>query len=274
MDHNVSEVGSSATDIKAALAITHDLPVYKPSKYDGKGDATPFLVQLELFFMAQATRFVADEARIALFGSCIVGDALTWFTQLVKANGMNFPVYWLKLRQDFQERFATTADRPTAVNQLINIRQLPRERVMAYANRLHYLANIAEYPDPVLQDFFLRGLRTELQTGMITVPRGNNLADSIKSAIALEVQQEEMKLVIQRSVNTNNHRTDYRSVDRMQVDVVKFKALTTEEKQRRRAEGLCLYCGLPGHIANRCPEKKSQPYKTTVALAASNAENQ
>lgn len=32
--------------------------------------------------------------------------------------------------------------------------------------------------------------------------------------------------------------------------------LTAEEKERRRALGLCNYCGNPGHIANACPNNK------------------
>ena len=37
--------------------------------------------------------------------------------------------------------------------------------------------------------------------------------------------------------------------------------LTREEKQRRRTQGLCLYCGKAGHLVKDCqaPGKKSHP---------------
>ena len=38
--------------------------------------------------------------------------------------------------------------------------------------------------------------------------------------------------------------------------VTKFKPLTEEEKNRRRREGLCMYCGKAGHVALRCPAKQ------------------
>ncbi|GGS28793.1 hypothetical protein GCM10010252_78110 [Streptomyces aureoverticillatus] len=41
----------------------------------------------------------------------------------------------------------------------------------------------------------------------------------------------------------------YSEVEDMQIDAVRFKLLTEQEKIRRRQEGLCLYCGEPKHIA-------------------------
>ena len=37
--------------------------------------------------------------------------------------------------------------------------------------------------------------------------------------------------------------------------------LTSEEKQRRRAQGLCLYCGKAGHLVRDCqaPGKRGRP---------------
>ncbi|KAH6557144.1 hypothetical protein KP509_1Z131700 [Ceratopteris richardii] len=43
----------------------------------------------------------------------------------------------------------------------------------------------------------------------------------------------------------------------MQIDVTRFQPLTLEEKQRRRVNKLCLYCGNPGHIAINCPNKRT-----------------
>ena len=39
------------------------------------------------------------------------------------------------------------------------------------------------------------------------------------------------------------------------------RLLTSEEKQRRRARGLCLYCGKDGHLVKDCraPGKRSRP---------------
>lgn len=40
--------------------------------------------------------------------------------------------------------------------------------------------------------------------------------------------------------------------------------LTQEEKKRRRALGLCNYCGGPNHIASDCPNKKKTTWKKSL----------
>lgn len=52
----------------------------------------------------------------------------------------------------------------------------------------------------------------------------------------------------------------------MQIDAVRFKLLTEQEKTCLCKEGLCLYCEEPKHIVQHCP-KKQHNYKmrsTTV----------
>jgi hypothetical protein len=56
----------------------------------------------------------------------------------------------------------------------------------------------------------------------------------------------------------------------MEIDATKqalqsvSRKLTSEEKARRRALNLCLYCGNPGHIAMNCQVKKSNQGKARV----------
>ena len=51
----------------------------------------------------------------------------------------------------------------------------------------------------------------------------------------------------------------------MEVDAIKHGPLSAEEKEHRRREGLCFYCGKGKHTVNNCPnmsekaKKRSQP---------------
>lgn len=44
----------------------------------------------------------------------------------------------------------------------------------------------------------------------------------------------------------------------MDLDAMRVKHITAEEKQRRRDNGLCLYCGGENHFAGSCPVKKAR----------------
>ena len=41
------------------------------------------------------------------------------------------------------------------------------------------------------------------------------------------------------------------------MDLSKSK-LTPQERERRRTQGLCFYCGNPGHVSTSCPNKPSR----------------
>jgi hypothetical protein len=50
----------------------------------------------------------------------------------------------------------------------------------------------------------------------------------------------------------------------MDLDAVRVKHITAEEKQRRRDNGLCLYCGGENHFAGSCPVKKARLAAVTI----------
>ena len=52
----------------------------------------------------------------------------------------------------------------------------------------------------------------------------------------------------------------------MEIDTTRRRGpLSEEEKQRRRANQLCLYCGGPGHIAVNCPHRPRRQVNQIVA---------
>jgi hypothetical protein len=55
----------------------------------------------------------------------------------------------------------------------------------------------------------------------------------------------------------------------MDLDAMRFKKLTPAEKQHRRDNGLCLYCGGDDHFASACPKKT-----TRLAAVSFDSENE
>lgn len=50
----------------------------------------------------------------------------------------------------------------------------------------------------------------------------------------------------------------------MDLDAMRVEHITAEEKQRRRSNGLCLYCGGENHFAGSCPVKKARLAVVTI----------
>jgi hypothetical protein len=60
----------------------------------------------------------------------------------------------------------------------------------------------------------------------------------------------------------------------MEIDAMRVKHITSEEKQRRREKNLCLYCGGSGHYATKCPAKNAHLAAVSVAPFDSDSENE
>ncbi|GGS28174.1 hypothetical protein GCM10010252_77980 [Streptomyces aureoverticillatus] len=61
----------------------------------------------------------------------------------------------------------------------------------------------------------------------------------------------------------------------MQIDAVRFKPLTEQEKSRRRQKKLCLYCEKPKHTAQHCPKKRrNYKMRSTTVKEDSMSENE
>ena len=61
----------------------------------------------------------------------------------------------------------------------------------------------------------------------------------------------------------------------MQIDATRYKPLTQKEKNRRREEGWCLYCGeSTKHNAANCPKKRRKSYYAKSAVPEDVSENE
>jgi hypothetical protein len=59
----------------------------------------------------------------------------------------------------------------------------------------------------------------------------------------------------------------------MQIDVVRYKPLTAQEKKHFFDGGLCLYCREGGHKADNCPKKQHcHTFKMENTTTSSNSQ--
>lgn len=118
---------------------------------------------------------------------------------------------------------------------------------------------------------FQWGLREDVKDLLLTLPDAITLSEAITQVVRCDnrlfLRKQERKtnnmfnLQPIASVGPTPSGTSSNDVpldDPMQVDVTRFKPLTQEEKDRRWKEGLCLYCGEPGHKASNCLKKSTK----------------
>ena len=115
---------------------------------------------------------------------------------------------------------------------------------------------------------FRWGLRDDIKTLLLNFPKPTTLSEAITQVIdcdnRLFEQQQERRLLF------GSYRREYAAPARqtpsntstpepMQIDASKVKKLSEEEKERRRREHLCLYCGGKDHGWRNCPAKLQGP---------------
>lgn len=108
---------------------------------------------------------------------------------------------------------------------------------------------------------FRWGLCDDIKTLLLNLPKLTTLLEAITQAIECDNRQFEQRQ--ERRVLFGSYRADYTAAPRlsssntstqepMQIDTSKVKKLTKEEKERRRKEHLCLYCGGKDHLLKNC----------------------
>jgi hypothetical protein len=106
------------------------------------------------------------------------------------------------------------------------------------------------------------GLKEDVKDLLLTMPDVSTLPEAISQAVKCDNRLFERRhnkrlgsqIRIPSSYPTIPSNTINSQHEPMQIDSLRFKPLTQEEKDRRRHEKLCLYCG-EGHLARDCKNK-------------------
>ena len=241
--------------------------VSMPEKFDGtRSKLRGFVQQVKLFLRLHPLRYPDGTTQVGFVGTLLSSTTLSWFAPLMERNS---PL--LNDLDAFLEALTATfgdSDRErVAETKIQTLRQGSRSAAI-YAAEFQQLACDLDWNDKALMNHFRRGLNDNVKDLLLTMPRVNTLEEFITQAIScdnrlFERRQEQrfgwrgqhQNMVATSSKFSGNHSS---GPEPMQIDTTRFKRLTQEEKDRRRREGLCLYCGKPGHKAPDCRAKPSE----------------
>ena len=273
-----------------------------PDKFNGsRAHLRGFINQIRLIIRLQPQRYASDFSRVGLVGTLLSGPAQAWFAPLMETSSPlldNFPAFLAELEATFGE----TDRRRTAVTKLYSLQQGSRPASI-YASEFRQIACDVNWDDQALCDQFRRGLRNDVKTLLLNFPEPTSLSQVISQAVQcdnrlFELRQEERgtrgfpsssrNVPLTRpyisvspstprlpSSNDSLTRMEVDSRTPMEIDHARFQPLTDVQRQHRRDNGLCLYCGGPGHVIRHCPMRgpRHQPHRARLAEVSQQREN-
>ena len=242
----------------------------KPTPFDGTfTQCRGFVMQCELMFSHQPSRYFSPAARVAFMANLTTGDALNWAQAILCARPELFNDY-----AAFLVEFKRVFDHPTAGREvgarLMSLHQGNRTAA-AYATEFRTLAAGSGWNDQGLRSAFRQGLSETIKDELVR-DKPASLDDLVALAIDVDERIRERRRekarhqpsssrVLESASGSSGSKTSSPSVaestgmahtseEPMQLGRAR---LTTAEKQRRRDQGLCLYCGDKGHLRDSCP---------------------
>lgn len=273
---------TSSTPPRPAVAVTTPVTqaakeprIGLPDKFDGtRSKFRGFVNQIRMIIRMQPLRYPTEETRVGLIGTLLSGAALSWFSPLVEKDSPLLEDFDNFL-EEFTNTFGETDKERTATTKIRSLQQRSRA-ASVYAAEFRQLACDVDWDDKALISAFRWGLRDDVKDLLLNLPDPSTLSEAITQAVRCDNRLFERRQ--ERRSSSGLYRADAATPTRqintsmpepMQIDASKVLRLSQEEKDRRRKEDLCLYCGDKGHKAHNCPKKvstsKSHKFRYTSA---------
>ncbi|CAG8529141.1 13676_t:CDS:2, partial [Racocetra persica] len=174
-----------------------------------------------------------DHTQVGLLGSLLTGSALAWFTPLLEKQ-FELLEDFRELVKEFEAMFGDADKSRIAANKIRKLVQGSRP-VSNYASEFRQIASDLDWSEAALVNQFRTRLQDDVKDLLLIIEDPTLLNDAISKAVH----------------SPSNPASSV--TESMQIDAVRYKLLSVGEKERRRMNKLCLYCGEPGHIAKGAP---------------------
>jgi hypothetical protein len=236
--------------------------VKTPDVFDGdRKTCRDFLNQVELIFTLCPRRYPTDTVKVGFIGTLLVGRALSWFSlfweqqNVVLNNSNDFIGYFRETFDDLDKEF-------TAGLAIKCLRQ-GKTSVLQYTNEFRQLAGDLGWNEKALIAQYRWGLSDEIKDMLLHHDHPNSLQEAIQVATRIENRLREHQLELRSGESRITKPHSFRKPQvlvkpqegpvPMELGHSSRGPLTMQERQRRREQGLCLYCGSDKHFRRDCP---------------------
>jgi len=219
-----------------------------------------FIAKMNLIFALRPDLYETDESKVIYVISRFYGNAMNWAATLIENDDpclRNYPDFINRLKSSYGcQDLEFIANR-----RLKTLKQKRIGGINGYISEFNHYADDSSWNETAKMDAFMDGLQEQIATriyemfpGPRTLLNLQNIACRIDSRLAANQNFYE---------NRSRNNTRYRNIPRNQRNSHKEKnnihgPLSKEEKERRRRENLCMYCGRSNHILDDCPLRKKK----------------
>jgi Ty3 transposon capsid-like protein len=258
--------GPASAQPTLVISRSEDFKARSPKPYNGEDPAqlSAFLLQVSLVLEARPTEFPDERSKIVYAISYLEGSALSWAYPLFRKADpppymTDFSLFTEKLEQTFGFPELLVAE------QLQQLKQT--SSVAKYSVEFRRLANHVDWNASGLVSRFYSGLKHPIKVELAKVKRPEELEDLIAMAITLDnLQQQQLAQLNPTFQPQGQPPKDFRP--RSSLPANPRRRLTDQEKEHRRKNNLCMYCGGAGHFRQNCPAlPKESPRSVRVSEA-------
>ncbi|KIO00948.1 hypothetical protein M404DRAFT_29148 [Pisolithus tinctorius Marx 270] len=248
--------------------------LHEPNTFDGTDPKKlhAFFIQCELNFQDQPQAFRTNHAKVIFMQSYLKGMALEWFKpDLLRLNDPDDQPLWMDSWREFVLELQTTFGPPDPVADPKNwIKgEVCRVGKPQTLHKLHHLAQEIdvcywEHKEEVQRASKHQGSSNSSNNKSTGSGNNNQAKTSNNNNSGSSPKPASSKLG-----NNNNSNLSKPKPSKLRKD----GKLTPEECKHRIEGNLCMFCGSPGHFAEKCPKKtrkaKARAMATTEATLAS-----
>ncbi len=236
-------------------------PMALPAAYAGdSAECSGFLLQLALYIEMQPQKFPTERSKVAFLISLLSGRVLSWARAIWNANTSLINSYDA-FTNHFKEVFELATGALSVSDQLLRLRQ-GTSSTHEYTLQFRTLAATSGWNEAALLSAYRQGLETSIRGQMVIFDdsvglesfmlKSNRIAQRLSACHTAEVAHQPASPANGSPVP-----------EPMQVDTAR---LSSQERARRMAAGLCLYCASADHFIRSCPNKTPRPAVSTLQI--------
>jgi Retrotransposon gag protein len=243
--------------------------VNSPEPFDGSSATKlrDFLTQVRLVIDLQPSRFQSDTIKVKYASSFLRGSAFSWIQSYLDNDD---PPAWMGDFSLFAAEITRVFGDPdiigSATRSLRKLRQTGS--VASYASEFRRHSSLLSWGEQALISQFYDGLKEPIKDELARTERPTELKTSIESAIRIDNRLYERRMERGETPRPSippprGHSHGYATpatADNRRANPAKravfrppFQRLDEEQKEFRRRNNLCMYCGSADHALPSCP---------------------